>query len=93
MASRRKLKKQIKAQTDELIEDAFIESINGDEKEAKKMDQIIDDLIDDRMETLNKVSAYPKRGEKSEIKTHFNALLKGLEAKLGEYSKKIGRVG
>jgi oligoribonuclease NrnB/cAMP/cGMP phosphodiesterase (DHH superfamily) len=46
MASRRKFKKQIKNRTNLLIEDAFIESINGDAREAVKMDSIIDEVID-----------------------------------------------
>ncbi|MBL4710151.1 MAG: hypothetical protein JKY48_17105 [Flavobacteriales bacterium] len=93
MASRRKFKKNIKAQTDVLIEDAFIESINGDEKEGNKMDQVIDAVIDDRIAMLNKVSNYPNKGTRAEVKAHFNAVKKDKEAKVSDYTKKIGRVG
>lgn len=93
MPSRRKLKKHIKTQTNFLIEDAFIESINGDEKEGAKMDQIIDALIDDRIALLNKVSAYPNQGKRVEVKSHFNSLKKELSEKVSDYTKKIGRVG
>ena len=55
MASRRKLKKAIKLQTNLLIDDAFVESINGDEK----VDQVIDELIDFRFDLLTDVSNYP----------------------------------
>ena len=63
MASRRKFKKQIKLKTDILIEDAFIESINGDEK----MDKLIDEVIDDRIEILGKVCGYPNTAKRAEI--------------------------
>ena len=92
MPSRKKLKKQIKANTDLIIEDAFIESINGDEKEAKKMDGIIDEIIDDRYEMLSRISNYPINEARAKVKEHFNALKKDLSAKVAEYSKKIGRV-
>lgn len=93
MPSRRKLKKQIKAKTNLLIEDAFIESINGGEKEAEKMDTIIDNVIDERLDMLSKVSQYPNNGKRSEVKSHFSSVKKDLEEKSNEFSKKIGRVG
>lgn len=93
MASRRKIKKNIKEKTNLLIEDAFIESINGDEKEGKKMDDIIDNIIDDRHSMLNKVSNYPRKENRAKIKEHFNAIRTDLDAKVTEYDKKIGRVG
>ncbi len=92
MPSRRKIKKAIKAQTDLLIEDAFIEAINGDEKEGAKMDSIIDSIIDDRQEMLNHVSAYPTKEGRAKIKAHFSTLKKNLSDKTNEYSKKIGHV-
>jgi|GEM_PF-1242855 hypothetical protein len=93
MASRRKFKKQIKNQTDLLIEDAFIESINGDAKEAIKMDSIIDEVIDERQIMLNQVCAYPNRESRANIKAHFNQMEKDLQSKAADYIKKIGRVG
>jgi hypothetical protein len=93
MPSRRKFKKSIKSQTNLLIEDAFIESINGDEKEASKMDNLIDEVIDDRHEMLNKVSDYPNNGKRAEVKAHFNAIKENLDKKTNDYAKKIGRVG
>ena len=93
MASRREFKKVIKDKTNLLIEDAFIESVNGDAKEAQKMDEIIDQVIDDRIEMLNKVCAYPNRESRAKIKAHFNEIATNLEAKTAEYTKKIGRVG
>ncbi len=93
MASRRQFKKVIKGKTNFLIEDAFIESLNGDQKEAEKMDTIIDDLIDDRIEMLHNVCVYPNRESKAVIKEHFNDIAKNLEVKTAEYKKKIGKVG
>ena len=93
MASRRKFKKSIKDKTNLLIEDAFIESVNGDAKEAQKMDEIIDQVIDDRIEMLNQVCAYPNRESRAKIKAHFNEIETNLEAKTAAYTKKIGRVG
>lgn len=93
MASRRKFKKQIKLKTDVLIEDAFIESINGDEKEGEKMDKIIDEVIDDRIEMLGKVCSYPNNGKRAEVKEHFRNIKTELETKASDYGKKIGRVG
>jgi len=93
MPSRRKIKKSIKAQTNLLIEDAFIESINGDDKEGKKMDALIDSIIDDRHNMLNKVSAYPKGESRVKVKEHFKGIQNDLESKTKDYDKKIGRVG
>ena len=76
-----------------MIEDAFIEAINGDEKEAKKMDDIIDSIIDDRHEMLNKVSNYPLNESRAAIKEHFKAIKTNLGEKAAEYNKKIGIVG
>jgi hypothetical protein len=87
MASRRKLKKAIKSETNLLIEDAFIESLNGDEK----MDKVIDELIDTRFDVLAGVSNYPNKDKKAAAK-HFNELKTKLNASVSEYSKKIGRV-
>lgn len=93
MASRRKFKKEIKSKTNLLIEDAFIESINGDEKEAAKMDCIIDEVIDDRIAFLHEVCVYPNKESRVKIKTHFNEIKSSLETKTAEYTKKIGSVG
>ena len=93
MVSRRKLKKAIKDKTNLLIEDAFIESVNGDSREVQKMDEIIDQVIDDRIEMLCKVSAYPNRQGRAKIKAHFNEIESNLESKTADFIKKIGRVG
>tara|TARA_R110002072_G_scaffold200539_4_gene358257 strand:- start:181 stop:462 length:282 start_codon:yes stop_codon:yes gene_type:complete len=93
MSNRRKLKKQIKEQTNLLIEDAFIESINGDKKESEKMDQVIDNLIDERFDLLSNVSDYPKGKDRKTVKAHFKSIKEDLAAKTTEYKKKIGRVG
>lgn len=87
MASRRKLKKAIKSETNLLIEDAFIESLNGDEK----MDKVIDELIDARFDMLSGVSNYPNKDSKAAAK-HFNELKEKLNSSVIDYSKKIGRV-
>ena len=93
MSSRRKFKKKIKNSTNLLIEDAFIESINGDPKEERKMDQLIDTIIDDRFEMLSKISSYPKNGKRAEIRNFFDTIEKELSEKVITYSKAIGRVG
>jgi len=92
MANRRKLKKEIKKETNYLIEDAFIESIQGDEKEAKKMDGIIDNIIDDRFEMLSKVSNYPKGEKRGVIKKYFKDVRTTLAEKKKDYTSKIGTV-
>jgi hypothetical protein len=93
MASRKELKKQLKKATDLLIEDAFIESINGDEKEVAKMDKVVDKIIDDRYDLLSKVSTYPNKESRAKIKEHFKGIKDELEAKVATYTKEIGRVG
>ncbi|MFB1022348.1 MAG: hypothetical protein QMC40_06270 [Vicingaceae bacterium] len=93
MASRTKFKKQIKNRTNLLIEDAFIESINGDAREAVKMDSIIDEVIDERHVMLNKVCVYPNRESRANIKAHFNQIGAELQERASAYEKKIGRVG
>jgi len=84
--------KQVLRLRDLIIEDAFIESINGDEKEAKKMDTTIDAIIDDRYDMLSRVSNYPKNEKRAKVTEHFNAIKTDLDAKVSDYSKKIGRV-
>lgn len=86
MANRRKLKKQIKEESNLLIEDAFIESLNGDQK----MDKLIDEMIDKRFELIAKISNYPS--DKKAARSHFNDLKKELSENIQNYSKKIGKV-
>ena len=93
MASRRKFKKQIKEKTNLLIEDAFIEAINGDEKESNKMEGIIDNIIDDRHDMLSKVCNYPNNEKRAAIKDHFNSIKDTLASKTSDYKKKVGIVG
>ncbi len=88
MASRRKLKKSIKQSSNLLIEDAFIESLNGD----AKMDGLIDKIIEQRFESLNKVCAYPNRGSRAEVKAHFEGLKSEFDKGITEYTKKVGKV-
>ena len=57
------------------------------------MDGIIDAVIDDRIALLNKVSNYPNKGSRAEVKAHFSVVKEDLESKTGDYTKKIGRVG
>ncbi|MEQ8910065.1 MAG: hypothetical protein RIC95_12780 [Vicingaceae bacterium] len=93
MANRRSLKKQIKQETDLLIEDAFLESMEGDKKEKTKMDGIIDEIIDARHDLLSRISSYPKNHDRAKVKEHFNAVRTELADKTASYSKKIGRIG
>lgn len=93
MPSRRKIKKEIKKETNLLIEDAFIESINGDAKESKKMDGLIDELIDKRFELISKVSNYPNNGKRAEVKEYFKGVKEDLSKEVSNYTKKIGHVG
>tara|TARA_B100001109_G_scaffold255520_1_gene258973 strand:+ start:3401 stop:3682 length:282 start_codon:yes stop_codon:yes gene_type:complete len=93
MPNRRDIKKEIKSATNLLIEDAFMESMEGDAKEAAKMDQLIDELIDERYAIINQVSAYPKKESRSKIKKHFSGIREDLEKLVDSYTKKIGRVG
>lgn len=69
-----------------------MESINGDAKEAEKMDQLIDEIVDYRFELLTKVSNYPIHGKRAQVKKHFNSIKEELKAQNKGYSKKIGHV-
>jgi len=92
MPSRRKLKKQIKMSTNEIIEEGFMESINGDSKEAAKMDAFIDEVIDYRFDALSGISNYPLHGKRAEIKKYFADLKEKVHAQNEAYSSKIGHV-
>lgn len=92
MPSRRKLKKGIKSTTNDIIEEGFVESINGDAKEQDKMDKIIDDVIDYRFELLSKVSNYPRNSKRAEIKKYFHNIKEELQKHNSDFSKKIGHV-
>lgn len=89
MINRRTLKKAVKMETDILIEDAFIEKFNGD----KKMDKIIDELIDKRYDMLSAICNYPRHAKRSEVKTHFTNLRKELNSTIEDFTKQIGHVG
>ena len=92
MANKRDIKKEIVDATNFLIEDAFIEMMEGDEKEAEKMDKIIDEVIDDRYTLLSEVCNYPRREKTPKIKAYFTELRKSLKTKSADYTKKIGLV-
>jgi hypothetical protein len=92
MANKRKLKKRIKQQTDILIEDAYYQSLEADEKQAKAMDTLIDDVVDTRQSLLSRIADYPNRGNRAKVKEHFNAIRTELHTHVGEYGKKIGRL-
>lgn len=92
MANRRDLKKIIKSSTNEIIEDGFMEAINGDSKERDKMDKIIDEVVEYRLELLSKISNYPRHSKRSEIKKHFKNIKGQLDKNNADYSKKIGQV-
>lgn len=69
-----------------------MESINGDAKEAEKMDKMIDEVIDYRFDALSGISNYPIHGKRSEVKKYFAKIKEKLHAQNKEYSKKIGHV-
>lgn len=93
MANKRDIKKQIKEATDRLIEDAYYQTLEADEKEVKKMESVIDELVEQRFDMLNRVSNYPQDANRAKVKEHFSGVLADLEKHTAEYSKKIGRVG
>ncbi len=92
MANRRELKKEVKSSTNLLIEDAYLEAMEGDEKEKKKMNGIINDIVDARHDFLSRISSYPKSKDRTKVKDHFNAIRTELETKTADYSKQIGRI-
>jgi len=88
MPSRRKLKKSIKNNSNLIIEDAFIQMINGPNADEKKLNKIIDELIDARFDLISKVSQFP-RGSRKDNKAHFQTLKEEVEKKMQEFQKKI----
>lgn len=92
MASRREIKKAIKSSTNQIIEDGYMESINGDKKEKEKLDKVIDEVVEYRMDLINRVSNYPRHGKRSEKKKHFANIKGELEKNNLDYNKKIGHV-
>lgn len=92
MANRRTLKKEVKSATNLLIEDAYLEAMDADEKEKKKMNGIINDIVDDRYDFLSRISSYPKSKDRTKVKEHFNAIHTDLETKTADYSKQIARI-
>ena len=92
MANKRDLKKEIKNATDRLIEDAFYQTLDAAEKEVKKMDELIDKIVDDRFELINKVNQYPLNEKNAQIKSHFEGIKKELDKLVLDYTKKIGKV-
>lgn len=92
MNSRRELKKKLKNSTNELIEDGFMESINGDSKERDKMEKLIDGVVDYRVNLLNKISNYPRHAKRSQIKKHFGDIKSEMDKNKKDFTKKIGHV-
>jgi hypothetical protein len=93
MANKRDIKKDIKNATDRLIEDAFYQTLDAAEKEAKKMDDVIDKIVDERFDLIKKVNQYPKKEETKKVKAHFAEVKQELSKMVDEYTKKIGKVG
>lgn len=92
MASKRDIKREIVNKSNLLIEDAFIEMMKGDDKEAAKMDELIDEIIDERYSLLSDVCNYPKNEKNKKIKAYFADIRKNLNTKSADYTKKIGLV-
>ncbi|MAY83770.1 MAG: hypothetical protein CMP59_06505 [Flavobacteriales bacterium] len=92
MANKRDLKKEIKKATDSLIEDAFYQTLDAAEKEAKKMDDLIDKIVDERFDLINKINQYPLNEKADKVKAHFNDVKKELDKMVDDYTKKIGKV-
>ena len=92
MSNKRELKKLIKEHTNRLIEDAYYQTLEADQKEVKKMESIIDEIVDKRFELINRISNYPLNKNRREVKEHFNSISSDLEKLSIEFSKKIGRV-
>lgn len=93
MANKRDIKKEIKQSTNKLIEDAFYQTLDAADKEVKKMDELIDKIVEERFELISKVNQYPINGEAKEIKSHFKEVREELGKLADEYTKKIGKVG
>ena len=92
MPNKRELKKQIKEHTNRLIEDAYYQTLEAEANEVKKMEAIIDEIVDKRFELINRVANYPLNKNRREVKEHFNTIQTDLEKLNIEFSKKIGRV-
>lgn len=93
MANKRDIKKEIKSNTDQLIEDAFYQSLDADDKTVKSMDGIVDDIVDHRFDLLNRVANYPNKETRAKIKEHFNSIRTDLDKLTADFRKKIGTVG
>jgi len=93
MANKRDIKKEIKQSTNKLIEDAFYQTLDAADKEVKKMDELIDKIVEERFELIRKVNQYPINGEAKEIKSHFKEVREELRKLADDYTKKIGKVG
>lgn len=92
MPNKRELKKLIKEHTNRLIEDAYYQTLEADANEVKKMESVIDEIVDHRFELINRVANYPLNKNRREVKEHFNSIQTDLEKLNVEFSKKIGRV-
>ena len=93
MANKRDIKKEIKKETDRLMEDAFYQTLDAAKKEAEKMDKVIDDIVDKRYELIRQVNQYPKKEDVAKVKAHFESVRKELKEQIDSFSKKIGKVG
>ena len=93
MANKRDIKKEIKQSTNKLIEDAFYQTLDAADKEVKKMDELIDKIVEERFELISKVNQYPINGEAKEIKSHFKEVREELRKLADDYTKMIGKVG
>ncbi|MBD98322.1 MAG: hypothetical protein CMO34_00625 [Verrucomicrobia bacterium] len=85
MASRRKVKKQIKQWSNAMMEDAYIEIINNPKADEKKLNQHIDNLVESRFNLLAKVSQYPRTNAK-EVNAHFKAVKEELAKNIKSFT-------
>ena len=75
-----------------MIEDAYYQTLEADDKEIKKMESLVDEIVDKRFDLINRVSKYPLNKDRRQVKEHFSAIQMELEKMALEYGKKIGRV-
>lgn len=89
MASVKNLKKDVNILTDEVIGTCLMHQFANQKENHAKVDQLIDEMLVTREETINKLNHPPKDGEKG-IKPYYNEIFADFLSKVNDIFDTLG---
>ena len=89
MASRRELKKNILNLIGDVIEEYYNALLEGDKKNAEKIEKLIDECVDLADELIAKVNSSYKLKTRAETKKHFASIKEKLGDSVLSFTEKL----